>query len=921
MHDGQNDCFTMIHACYGVDAATITSLHWLSSCQESFSKKDGSIKVGEVRMSDRGLSACFWANLSLGVWLWLLAGLSGWVANGLIVFPVWAQEVGNGESGMGNGEEQVGNGESGRAIYLHSPLPTPYSLSDLDQPATTVEDWIAQIEASLVQITDVRVEETEAGLRVVIETESGSLEVPETRVVGNALVADISNATIAEEFSQVNPIAGIALISVTELPGDRVRVAITGTDATPVAEVTTEGQGLAFAVRLGDADAVAEEDAIQVVVTGEQNEGYNPSRITTATRTDTPLRDIPASIQVIPQQVIEDQGVTGLQDAVRNNAPGVTTSNSYAGTGQGEFIIRGFRQDYNFRNGFRSGKFGYIADLADVERIEVLRGPASILFGQLQPGGIVNLVTEQPLSEPTYTIEFTGGQFSFYRPELDFSGPLTENGELLYRLNAAYQNTGSFRDEVNSERFFIAPVLQWNISENTTLTVDFSYLYNDPVFDRGLVALSDGSLELPINRFLGYPALDDYAEEQVRAGYRFEHRFNEDWELRNVFAFSSVLQTGFHSDFAGGLIDDRFVPREYLDAEFLNEEYGLQTDLIGRFNTGSIQHQLLVGFDLNRTTDSYVTQSAPLPNLDIFDPNYDVSVPEDGYVSGYYQTVFNNNLGIYLQDQITLLENLKLLVGGRLDFAEQEQNFAGEEGSQSDTAFSPRLGIVYQPIEPISLYASFSQSFFPVVGRSRTNETFSPERGTQYEIGIKADITDDLSATLAAYDITKSNVLTTDIADPNFSIQVGEQRSQGIEFTIAGEILPGWNIYAGYAYTDARVTEDNDIPEGDILQSVPENAANLWTTYEIQSGEFQGLGFGFGLVFVDERQGELPNSNFQIPGYVRADATLFYQRERWRAAINVRNLFDVEYYETAQNRNAVYPGAPLNVTASLSYTF
>jgi iron complex outermembrane receptor protein len=358
----------------------------------------------------------------------------------------------------------------------------------------------------------------------------------------NALLADIPNAVITEAFSQANPIAGIALVSVSQLPGDRVRVAITGTDAPPVAEVRSEAQGLVLAVTLGEAGNVAEEDAIQVVVTGKQDEGYNPSSATTATRTDTPLRDIPASIQVIPQQVIEDQGVNRLSDAVRNNAPGVTTSSSYAGTGQGEFIIRGFQQNYNFRNGFRFGKFGYIADLSEVERIEVLRGPASILFGQLQPGGVVNLVTEQPLSDPTYTLQFTGGQFSFYRPELDFSGPLTDDGSLRYRLNAVYQNAGSFRDEVNSERVFVAPVLQWNISENTTLTADFSYLYNDPVFDRGLVALSDGSLPLPINRFLGYPSLDDYAEEQVRASYQLEHRFNENWEIRNAFSFSSILR-------------------------------------------------------------------------------------------------------------------------------------------------------------------------------------------------------------------------------------------------------------------------------------------------------------------------------------------------------------------------------------------
>ncbi|AFZ28907.1 TonB-dependent siderophore receptor [Gloeocapsa sp. PCC 7428] len=787
-----------------------------------------------------------------------------------------------------------------------------------EQPATTVDEWMRQIAQVIAQISQVEVSATETGLEIVLQTATGQITVPTTSIVGNDLIADIPNAVLAlpeGQFQQVNPSEEVALVSVFNLPDNQVRVVITGINAPPKVAIATEPQGLVMSVT-----PEAEEDTIEIVVTGEQNEGYNPSSAATATRTDTPLRDVPASIQVIPQQVIEDQGRLRLSDAVRNNAPGVTTSNSYAGTGQGEFIIRGFRQNYNFRNGFRDGKFGFIADLSNVEQIEVLRGPASVLFGQVQPGGIVNVVTKQPLNEPTYTVSFTGGQFSFYRPEIDFSAPLTDDGSLRYRLNVAYQNAGSFRDFVNEERLFIAPVLQWDMSENTTLTLDFSYLYNDPVFDRGVVALSDGSLPLPIDRFLGYPSLDDYYETQYRAGYRLEHRFNENWQIRNAFFFASILQTGLHTDFGGALVDDRFLPRDYLDSEYLNENFGLQTDLIGRFTTGSIEHQLLIGVDLNRITDHYQTRFATLPPIDIFNPNYDVAVPEV-LEPDYFQTIFTDNLGLYVQDQITVIENLKLLVGGRLDFAWQDQNLFGEESTQSDTAFSPRVGVVYQPIEPISLYASFNQSFFPVIGRSRTNTAFEPERGTQYEIGIKADINNNLSATLAAFDITKRNVLTSDPIDSNFSIQVGEQRSQGVEFNIAGEILPGWNLIAGYAYTDARVIQDNRIPEGDFLSNVPENALNLWTTYEIQTGNLQGLGFGLGLFFVGERQGQLPNSNLQLPSYVRADAALFYRRENWRAAINIQNLFDIEYYEVAQNRTTIYPGAPFNIRATVSYDF
>ncbi|MBE9192527.1 TonB-dependent siderophore receptor [Gloeocapsopsis crepidinum LEGE 06123] len=782
-----------------------------------------------------------------------------------------------------------------------------------EQPATTVE-------ASPVQITGVRVETTEAGLQVVLET-ANALEVPETRIVGNTLIAEIPNAAIAQEFLQIDPIEGIALVRVTSLPDSQVQVAITGTDAPPLVEVTTEAQGLVLAVTPDAAEAVAEDDVIEIVVTG-QDEGYNPSSASTATRTDTPLQDIPASIQVIPQQVTEDQGVTGLQDAVRNNVPGISVARDYGGFGAGSFIIRGFEQPSNFRNGFRFNGTN-IVDLSNVERIEVLRGPASILFGQLQPGGIVNVVTEQPLREPTYTVEFTAGQFSFYRPEIDFSGPLTENGELLYRLNAVYQNSGSFRDFVNTERVFIAPNLQWNINENTTLNLDFSYLYNDPVFDRGLVALSDGSLPLPINRFLSYPSLEGVYVERYEAGYRLEHRFSEDWQIRNGFFLSSNYEGGSNAEFGSpfALIDDRFISRGYEEYDSFTEEYRLQTDIIGNFRTGSIEHEVLVGFDLGRSTFNYRENTASLPPIDIFDPNYTVSRP-DTLPNSFSLVTFTDNLGIYLQDQVSLLDNLIVVIGGRIDFTDQRNYSSGSQTNQSDTAFSPRIGVVYQPIEPISLYASFSQSFNPVVGRSQDNSAFEPEQGTQYEIGIRAEITNNLSATLAAFDITKSNVLTTDLDNPDFSIQIGKQQSQGVEFTLAGEILPGWNIIAGYAYTDARVIEDNRVPEGDFLSNVPRNSANLWTTYEIQRGDFQGLGFGLGLVYVDERQGEFPNSNFQLPNYVRADAALFYRRDNWRAAINVQNLFDVEYYEVSQGRDfSVYPGAPFNVRMSLSFTF
>ena len=270
--------------------------------------------------------------------------------------------------------------------------------------------------------------------------------------------------------------------------------------------------------------------------------------------------------------------------------------------------------------------------------------------------------------------------------------------------------------------------------------------------------------------------------------------------------------------------------------------------------------------------------------------------------------------------------SLKLLLGGRFDTSTStnRDELANTESSQSDDAFSPRFGIVYQPIPPISLYASYSRSFTPASGTDFNGNLFQPERGTQYEVGVKADLNDQLSVTLAFYDLTRTNISTPDtrpgVPPGQFSIQIGEQRSRGIELNMAGEILPGWNIYAGYAYTDARVTEDNTPTVGNQLYNTPENAFNLWTSYEIQKGSLQGLGFGVGFFFVGDRQGDLENI-FQVPSYVTNDAAIFYKRGRLRTQVNFKNLFNVDYFEATRDNLRVFPGQPFTVQGTISWEF
>lgn len=812
---------------------------------------------------------------------------------------------------------------------IASPTPalTPPLLADLDQPVTTVTDWVAQIEAARAQIIGVRVEATETGLQVILETETGALSVPETRSVGNALIADIPNATLAEEFSQADPVAGIALVTVTSLPGDRVRVAITGTDAPPVAEITSEAQGLAFAVTTGTATA-GEEEAIELVVTGEQDEGYNPSSASTATRTDTPLRDIPQAITVIPRQVLEDRNVRTLTEAVQT-VPSVVDNGDIFGAPSGGVTIRGYGLGFspreNLRDGVPDADYIDIIPIGTVERVEVLRGAASILYGAVEPGGVINRITRQPLSEPYYQVALEAGNYGYFQPSIDFSGPLTADGNVLYRLIAGYERSDYIQPFVEEELITVAPSLTVNLGEQTTLNFYYEYarFFSDaPKTDAAF--LSDGSLTSR-DLYLGYPIPGLYEITNHRMGYRFTHEFNEDLQLRHNFAISLADFIDNRSGALDTIEDDRFFTFGVGENESSRNRYFGQIDLLAEFETGSIAHQLLVGFDASLSEDDYTAQFDPnVPVFDIRNPNYDYA--PDELVPEFDRLTRLTNYAAYIQDQIALSDSLKLLVGGRYDWIsdDTERVEFGETGTtetrriQNDGAFSPRIGLVYQPSNTISLYASYSRSFNQAIGLSQDGSAFEPSRGTQYEIGVKADFLDRLSATLAAYEITKTNVNTADPDNPDFEIQIGEQRSRGIELEVGGEILPGWNIITSYAFTNAEISED-PVFEGNQVGGVPEHQASLWTTYQIQSGILEGLGFGLGLFYVGERPGDSSNTQ-TLDSYFRTDAALYYRRNRFNAAINVSNLFDSDYALGGGGIFAVR-NDPFTITGSVSWEF
>ena len=811
---------------------------------------------------------------------------------------------------------------------------------DQQPAATTVEEWMTLIaQTGLVEITNVQIEETATGVTLQLEA-TGALAAPTISITGNAAIADIPNAALTlpdeDEFFSSAPVEGVSLVNVTSLPDNRVRIAITGTDAPPVISISAETTELTVSVTPSDPIAqLSEDESIQVVVTGEQiDDSYFVSNASTATRTDTPILDIPASIQVVPRQVLEDQQVIFLEDAL-NNVSGVTVSNSFGNAAE-NFNIRGFNDSIVLLDGFRQfGGFGQsLSETTNLERVEVLKGPASILYGEIQPGGVINLVTEQPLDEPFYEVRLQTGNREFFRPQLDFSGPLTSDRRLRYRLNAAYRSEDGFRDfDQDFDRFFVSPVVSWQIGDRTDLTVQFEYVDEELPLDNGLVPVGNSVADIPFDQSLD-ESNNVVNNEFVNVGYRFEHRFSESWRVRNAFRYTDrdLLNIGaipFGFDEAAGLLT-RFAGQQDIDTQ----NYSLQTNVVGEFATGPVQHTLLVGVDLNRTDDQEITGLDFInPSIiNIFDPVFGAfdDTDFDNLTLARNNDSQTDRLGVYLQDQIDLIDNLILVAGFRYDTVEQisesgptdfDPTFS--ETTQNDDAVTPRVGIVYQPTPNISLYGSYSQSFTPNLAMTATGDFLEPERGEGFEVGLRTELLDgDLLATLAYFNITRENIATPDPNDVFSSVATGEQRSQGVELDIAGEILPGWNVIASYAFIDAEVTEDNVIPEGNHVFNTPEHSASLWTTYEIQESNLEGLGFGLGFNFVGGREGDLDNS-FQLDPYFLTNAAIFYRRENMRFALNAKNLFDVDFILASANSRSfgVEPGDPFSIVGSVTVEF
>jgi iron complex outermembrane receptor protein len=776
------------------------------------------------------------------------------------------------------------------------------------------------------QITGVKLQPAAAGLEIVLETaadQSLSVDASKFRTEGNSLIAEIPSAVLAlpeaQEFQAENPTADITVVSVTQADANTVRVSVTGNNALPKSDVSLKVGAFAYSL-----NPETEQTEEEIIVTGDRG-GYIVPDSSVGTRTNIPIRDVPQAIQVVPQQVLKDQAASNITDVLRNLA-GVSPTTTF-----GALTVRGFGGNV-LRDGFsQSGPFGFGIDYRNnIEQVELLRGPASVLYGAGNPGGTLNLTEKQPLDQPFYELGATLGSFNFYRGTVDLTGPLNPEKTALYRLNIDYEDAGSFINDVSRDDFSIFPVFRFQLGKNTKLTLDGGYQRQT---DSGTAVFSGLPLKgtilpnpfgkIPRSQFLGEPDFDQLYRVDWRIGYQLEHEFSQNWSVRNRFrynyAFAEITRM-----FPGELQDDnRTLDRNADASEETAETYTFQTEVLGKARTGIVKHDLLFGVELQRdiSDEAFGGGIENFP-IDIFEPVYGNFFNDSEVGSASIYT--SDNVGVYAQNLLSIGDKVKILLGGRFDWAFNRFVITvPEESSGVDdpvSGFAPRVGIVYQPIQPVSLYAGWSRSFEPQSGKDREGNSFIPITGDQFEVGVKTEfLNGKLATTLAAFQITRQNDFQPDPVDPvNFQIQVGEQQSRGMDFSLIGEPLPGLRLIAGYAYIDAKVTVDNTGLDGKFLTNVPRHSANFWAVYEIQTGSLQGLGLGAGVFVLGARQGNIENT-VKLPTYTLTNALLYYRRNNWRVQLNFENLFNVDYFTSIVN--GAIPGAPFTVKGTVSFTF
>ncbi|GAA4390890.1 TonB-dependent receptor [Hymenobacter koreensis] len=684
----------------------------------------------------------------------------------------------------------------------------------------------------------------------------------------------------------------------------------------------------------------------EVTVTGRSYTTYRRDATNIATRSETPLRDIPQSVQVLPEALLRDQQVQLLQESIRNLA-GISQFGGY-----NDFNMRGFRSTTgNFAfNGQRLGSSSYTPQPTyNLESVEAIKGPASVLYGFAAPGGIINQTTKLPQAEARREVRLTYGSFNQLRGVLDATGPLSADGKLLYRVVAGAERTDHQMRDWKTRNVFVNPSLTFRPSERTDLTLTASYFHQNENggtwYNRGIMAVEGDLNVLPRN--WSHHDADDRGHDRIaNVQLLSQHRFSEKLSVNVLarYSYYNSLQQYHHVNRRSYNPATGTIGRHFRDFDDYSNDVFVNGYLTWKPATGPVEHTILAGLDYGNTQRRYTYAQSyeGVAGLNIFNPQYG-GLDRGTYRGEGYNARYQNPtafVGGYVQDQLTLTPQLKAVLGLRYDYyrtssldedrtefvSDPAQAIVVTRDTSTASALVPRAGLVYQPLPQLSLYGSYSQSFEPQYSNlPRSGGPFDPETGKQWEVGAKTELLNRrLIGSVALYRIRKVNILTTDPTDADGQRQIAgnEATSKGVEVSLTGRVLPGLNVIGNYAYNETRITKNGnpDLPYGSPwFENAPNHLANLWAVYTVQRGALSGLGFGGGAYHVGKRYSF--DSGFSIPAYQTFDAVVNYQYKNVSVALNAYNLTDARYYSGVFFRDIVWVGNGRSFRLTAGYSF
>lgn len=663
----------------------------------------------------------------------------------------------------------------------------------------------------------------------------------------------------------------------------------------------------------------------------DETDGYVAYASTTATKSDTPIVDTPQSISVVTRQQMTEQNAQTLNAAVRYTSGVTAESRGGLATRYDLLKVRGFDAD-TYWNGLKLlGNGMYSVPQLDpylMERVEVLKGPVSVLYGQASAGGVIDQQSKLPSQKPLHEVGIEFGNYRHKQATFDFSGPLDAGGHYLYRFAGLARSEDGQVATTRNERIAIAPSFTWRPDNTTTLTL-FALYQRDPRSTSYGSVPPEGSVlfnphgKLPSDFYDGDTAFERFSRTQASVGYQFEHRLNPAWTVRSNGRYFHISQD-YASVYGSGLESDyRTLDRYSIASTDSMNTVELDNQIEGKFATGPLSHTVLAGFDYQHMASSYLLGYGSAPTLDIFAPDYSAAIADPART---LTRVRSNQYGVYAQDQIRF-GRFVFTLSGRQDWVNTLTRNVDNatQTSQSARAFTKRAGLTYRFDNGIAPYASYTESFSPQSGTDAAGKPFDPERARQYEVGIKYQPANwDALFTVAWFDLTRRNLLTVDANNPGFQTEAGEARSRGLELEAKASLSDALNVTASYTYLDTKYVKDGSGLEGKYLSAVPQNQASFWAYYTQHRGALAGLSGGMGIRYTGQTYSY--DNTYKLSSFVLLDATLRYDLGRLSPSlkgsevyVNAQNLLNRRYVASCSYTTWCWFGYGRQVFAGANY--